>query len=37
LLGLQKEFEQAIGRSIYDCLPGVMENTVKVNLLSNGN
>ena len=37
LLGLQHEFERAIQKSIYDCLPGVMENTLKVNLLSNGN
>ena len=36
-LGLQNEFEMVINKSIYDCLPGVVENTFKVNLLSIGN
>jgi HD domain len=32
-LGLQIEFEKAINKSIYDCLPGVTENTFKISLL----
>lgn len=36
-LGLQNEFETMIGSSIYDCLPGVMENTFKGNLFLKGN
>ena len=35
-LGLQNEFEKVINKSIYDCLPGVMENTFTANLWSTG-
>jgi putative nucleotidyltransferase with HDIG domain len=30
--GIQAEFEQKLNGSIYDCLPGVMENTFTTNL-----
>jgi hypothetical protein len=33
-LGLQNEFEKILNKSIYECLPGVMENTFRANLLS---
>lgn len=36
-LSLQNEFEKIINKSIYDCLPGVVENTFRVNFLSIGN
>lgn len=36
-LRIQNEFDQALHKSIYDCLPGVMENTFKRNVSSNGN
>lgn len=35
-LGLKNEFELVINKSIYDCLPGVVENTFRVNILPNG-
>jgi len=36
-LNIQIEFEQVLNKSIYDCLPGVVENTFRINLLSIGN
>ena len=36
-LGLKNEFEMVINKSIYDCLPGVVENTFRVNLSPIGN
>ncbi len=36
-LSLQKEFEKIINKSIYDCLPGVVENTFRANVLSTSN
>ncbi len=36
-LRIQNEFDQALHKSIYDCLPGVMENTFERNVSSNGN
>jgi hypothetical protein len=33
-LQLQNDFEKALGTSLYDLLPGVVENTFSVNLLS---
>ena len=36
-LGIQLEFEQAINKSIYDCLPGVMVNTLKISLIPKEN
>jgi hypothetical protein len=35
-LGIQNEFEKVLNKSIYDCLPGVVENTFRTNLLSIG-
>ena len=35
-LDIQNEFEKVLNKSIYDCLPGVVENTFKANLLTNG-
>jgi hypothetical protein len=36
-LGLINEFEMVINKSIYDCLPGVVENTFRANILPIGN
>ena len=36
-LNIQNEFEKVLNKSIYDCLPGVVDNTFRVNLLSVGN
>jgi hypothetical protein len=36
-LDLQHEFEQTLHRSIYDCLPGVIENTFKSDISLNVN
>jgi len=35
-LSIQNEFEKILNKSIYDYLPGVVENTFKANLLSSG-
>ena len=36
-MNIKNEFEQILKKSIYDCLPGVVENTFRSNLFSNGN